>query len=207
MQVTVRRLLTVLLFALLLAGCGGGDDSGGNSGGSAGGSGGSGGSSDGSGGGSGGSGGGSGGSGGGGSGGSSSGGSAEVTKAEFIKKADQVCTDFRDKSAELEQKANKIPRNQLDRLAPVLRELSDAADETFDEFDDLQVPAGDEQTIDRYLAANRSQIDVIEKTADAFESGDLKAATKLISSGQDAGNRTQQIAQDYGFKVCGSGTG
>jgi Tar ligand binding domain homologue len=132
--------------------------------------------------------------------------SGGVSKAEFIKKADSACASFRKKSAQLEAEANRIPQNDTARLATILEELADAAEETFAEFEQLDVPAGDEKVIDRYLSANRDQIDAIRRTADAFQAGDIETASKLIVSGRQAGNDTREIAQKYGFEVCGSET-
>jgi hypothetical protein len=136
-----------------------------------------------------------------------SGGSGEVTKAEFIKKADNACADFRKRSAQLSAKVTQAAATDVRRVGRLLNQLADEADETLARFRSLDVPAGDEQTIDRYLAANRESIKAVRRTAEAFQSGDTEAATRLLQSGQQAGADTRRIAQDYGFKVCGAGTG
>jgi hypothetical protein len=136
-----------------------------------------------------------------------SGGSGEVTKAEFIKKADNACADFRKRSAQLSAKVTQAAATDVRRVGRLLNQLADEADETLARFRSLDVPAGDEQTIDRYLAANRESIKAVRRTAEAFQSGDTEAATRLLQSGQQAGADTRRIAHDYGFKVCGAGTG
>jgi hypothetical protein len=137
-------------------------------------------------------------------GGDDSGGNSGVSKAVFIQRADRVCNAFHEKSAKLGAEASDAAKNDPTRVAEILEELADAAEGTFAEFDRLDVPAGDEEVIKRYLAANRKQIDLLRRTADAFQAGDRAAASKLLVAGQKSSHSTRQIAQDYGFKVCGS---
>src|SRR5262245_29546943 len=133
-----------------------------------------------------------------------SGGDSGVSKAVFIQRADKVRHPVDGQYAKLGAEASEAARNHPTRVAEILEELADAAEGTFAEFDRLEVPAGDEDVIKRYLAANRKQIDLLRRTADAFQAGDQAAASKLLVAGQKSGDSTRQIAQDYGFKVCGS---
>jgi hypothetical protein len=128
-----------------------------------------------------------------------------VSKAEFIEQADELCTDFREKSDELAAEAETT--SDTGRQAEIWRELADEAQATGEEFEQLPVPAGDQAIIDRYLSASRDQIGVLRQIAEALDDGDTTSVTTLLDSGRRSGARVQGIAQGYGFKVCGSERG
>ena len=99
-------------------------------------------------------------------------------------------------------------RRPMPRRTPTARLRSSAGwptrRKTGDKFERLPVPAGDEAIIDRYISASRDQIDVVRRIADALDEPDLGAVATLLDSGERSGDEVQDIAQDYGFKVCGS---
>ena len=132
----------------------------------------------------------------------SDGSASTVSKAEFIQRADELCRDFRRKRDDLEAEADAT--SDTDRQAQIFRQLADEADATGDKFERLPVPAGDKAIIDRYISASRDQIDVVRRIADALDDRDPGAVATLLGSGERSGDEVQDIAQDYGFKVCGS---
>jgi len=123
-------------------------------------------------------------------------------EAEFIHRADELCRHFRRKRDDLDAKAEST--SDTDRQAEVFRRLADGAGATAHKFERLPVPAGDEAIIDRYISTSRDQIDVVRRIADALDEPDLGAVATLLDSGERSGDEVQDIAQDYGFKVCGS---
>jgi hypothetical protein len=125
-----------------------------------------------------------------------------LTRAEVIEQGDAICTEFRNRRAEIEREAERT--SDLGQQADFVRELADEGESVADQLDELAVPSEDEAVIDNYIALAREQIVLVRRTAKALDEGNVDNATALAESGQETAARLRRIAQEYGFKVCSS---
>lgn len=124
------------------------------------------------------------------------------TKAEFIERADAICTKYRKRTDKLGEDGDS-PSSAKEQ-AKVVRQLADEADSTLKEFEDLELPPGDNAPIEQYKELAREQIELVRRAGEALDDGKVQRATTLINSGDETAGRLRGIAQGYGFKVCGS---
>jgi hypothetical protein len=123
---------------------------------------------------------------------------ASISKAEFIKETDAICTQGGKRTqakfvAFLEEKA--IPEGQEPSTEQVeeigTKIMAPALEEQAEEVRQLGFPAGDEEQIEAFLAGVEEAIEKIEE-----EPKLAKSADKLLT-------KAHQAIAGYGFKVCG----
>jgi len=129
---------------------------------------------------------------------SASGGGSALSKEEFIRRADNLCREFRSKSL-----AGANPQT-FDELRRTIDEVLPPAQRTLKKFQRLKPPPGDERIIRSYLDAQRETLSLLRQLGDAAEAGDREAAERYADALRESGGRAKRIAQGYGFKVCGS---
>jgi Flp pilus assembly protein TadD len=121
--------------------------------------------------------------------------STSMTKDEFIAQADAICQAGKDALDAAGQQLGQNPTDEQLRQA-----ITDTVIPTLEgEFDDIEAltpPAGDEDEVAAIIAAGRSGIDEAKDNPD-----------RLFAAGQDSPFAdANRLAQDYGLKVCGSGS-
>jgi hypothetical protein len=152
-----------------------------------------------------------------GGGGSSTGGSSsqssesgKTTKAAFIEEADAACGEYQAEvlpiKAELEE-GEKVaepesPEN-LKNLGELLNEARADSEANLEELRELDVPAGDEATIEKLLDTAPEGDVLAGEGATALEEGDIQTFGKLAQEGEALNNRATKMAESYGLKVCG----
>lgn len=121
-----------------------------------------------------------------------------LTRAEFIERGDQICKQAEeDSEAEAEEFAEENDFTLENASEEQLEEAIDAVlvpalDRQVEEIEALGAPEGDEEKVEEIIVALEAASDeVAADPSRAFEGEPLKEATEL--------------AQDYGFKVCGEG--
>lgn len=131
---------------------------------------------------------------------------ASLSKAEFIKQADAVCSKGK-KEVEAQfaayLKKNKIegigakgePRPEAEeRKADVVLTIGvPAYRKQLEEIDALPAPAGDEATVEEFVSAAEEGVEVVEEEPKAVFDGTSKAFAEA-----------DKVAKGYGFKVCGN---
>jgi hypothetical protein len=73
-------------------------------------------------------------------------------------------------------------------------------------FRDLTPPAGDEETVDKIVAALEQQTALVGQAADAADSGNAERLSALGTEADATRTRVRGLLQGYGFRKCGSGT-
>ena len=123
--------------------------------------------------------------------------SSSLTKAEFVKQADQICTkgeksieDGAEKFAEENnvntEKPTKAQQEEVIQqvVAPEIRQQAE-------EIGDLGAPSGEEEKVEAIVTA-------VEEGADELES----KPAQLIE-GKNPLSHSSKLAKEYGLKVCG----
>jgi hypothetical protein len=118
------------------------------------------------------------------------------TKADFLISADQICHSFESQieaagddlfTGKQQPKPSQVRRFGLRVAAPTLQDESDAVRS-------LGAPKGDEQQVDRILAASEQGVEQIRRDPELIAGGDAPPGLK------EAG----RLAKAYGSTECGA---
>lgn len=122
------------------------------------------------------------------------GGGEEVTLRRYIEQADEVCEDARRDTDKIEEKLNSA--ETIEDAAEIIEEdFVPALQTQIDDLKEIDLPSADSdrEDIERLL-------DELQETADDLADDALGA----LESSDDPFERADEMAQDLGFKVCGS---
>lgn len=137
-----------------------------------------------------------------------------LTKAQFITRADAICTRA---NAKLKSQQNVInaalKADQANDTATNRQALGEAmnrgaqiASPLLDQLRALQPPASDRVVVAKYLSGVASQINLLQQFATAVENDDARGVKTISQQFAQGKASVRGLAQGYGFKVCGSGT-
>jgi hypothetical protein len=129
-----------------------------------------------------------------------------ISKGEFIERGDQLCQEFNDASEPLDLEIEQaINQQDFGAAADVFDQGSALAMETLDDFEDLPVPEGEEDVISRYLDVQSQQIALAGQLGEAVRNEDTGSIQALTEEAQGLEAESDEIAEDFGFTVCGQG--
>jgi hypothetical protein len=132
------------------------------------------------------------------------------TREEYIAQADAFCkernAEAKERNAKLQEIATaaKSEDEFFENATPELEEGLEWTRDGQEDFKDIEPPEADQETIDKFLAATADEIAVLEKVVEAAREGDIERFADLANEQQNIDGRADEIAQDYGFKECGS---
>jgi rubrerythrin len=152
-----------------------------------------------------------------GGGGSSTGGSTdaqsgggELTKADFISQADEVCSAYDDEVEPIKKEIETIEESgdsedpaEVKKLGGLLKETVVAAEGELKEIQALQPPKSDEAKVDSILAGAEDGNGIGLEAASALEENDIETFTELIPKAESTNLKARKGAEAYGLKVCG----
>jgi hypothetical protein len=133
------------------------------------------------------------------------------SREEYIAQADAFCkernAEAKERNAKLQEIATSAKSEDefFEQATPELEEGLEWTRDGQEEFKDIEPPEADQETIDELVAATDEEIAVLEKVVEAVKQRDLERFTDLINEQENIDDRANEIAQDYGFKECGSG--
>lgn len=137
-------------------------------------------------------------------------GSSEVDKATFIEEADAVCSEYQAEVAPikgeleaLEKVAEPESAENEAKLGGLLNEALADAEVELESIRELEVPQGDEATIEKMLGTAEEGNGVAGEGATALEEGDTQRFGELVTEGEAINSRATKMAEGYGLKVCG----
>lgn len=143
---------------------------------------------------------------------SGSGGSDEgqSSKAEFIAQADKICKSAGEETASLESRFVRMLESsgsaqETKEAAKLLNELIVSVEQQVDELARLEPPASDTKEIDAYIAEIENRVSLEKAVAGALEENDKARISKLAKEVVAAGEKSSEIGQRFGFKVCSAG--
>ena len=126
------------------------------------------------------------------------GGSDGLSKADFIKQADQLCLDFNTQASALPE-----PKSP-DEVVTFMDRAITLAQKTSTEFDALEPPDDGKAVHQALLVSLRDSTDRVRDARDAAERQDQAGFESAMSEAETIGKRADTQAKAYGFKVCGS---
>jgi len=127
------------------------------------------------------------------------------TKAEYIERADEICTAARGELEPLREEADAADqRGDFDALAEAIEQFVVIAERQLDELDALVEPVGDEEEIDAYLAGALETVNFLRSEGQAVANRNQQAAVALAQQAEASAERARRAASSYGFQVCGA---
>lgn len=122
----------------------------------------------------------------------------ELSRAEFIAQADEICAEAGDAFEELQAQPPRTAREAAD----LTERLVDIAEDALDEIDRLNRPGELDAEVDRYLAAREEGIESLREGFEAAEMGESRrygAAQEQLAAGQRSRHR---LAREIGLREC-----
>ena len=132
-------------------------------------------------------------------------GGEDVSKEEYIAKADAICEQYAPDSVTLERQFNQsLKSSDLESAAQDFADQAADFSAMLDELEGLNAPEADQATVTQIIALGRQRVDAAKQAADAIASGDKDT---MIAAGKKASvlaGKYYQLADGFGFQACGS---
>jgi hypothetical protein len=127
------------------------------------------------------------------------GGSGRLSKEEYVKQADAICTKYNAKLKALPRPTgiSALPA-YVDRALPLARKGDD-------ELRALEPPKDEEQTAKEWLDQNDSVVGSMERLRDAAKKGDRAGIQTALNEATSANQSANRLARQLGLTVCAQG--
>jgi hypothetical protein len=122
--------------------------------------------------------------------------SGRLSRAEYAKQADAICTDVNRKL-----KALPNPKSEADlgdAVGKAVPLVSDAADK----LSELKPPQDEQRTADGWNEANGQIVRALEKLRDAAKAKDKPAMDAALKDGNTANQHANDLARTLGMTDC-----
>jgi hypothetical protein len=122
-----------------------------------------------------------------------------LSRAEFSKQADAICSKYNAKIRALGQPGSirALPR-YVDRALPIARKGTD-------ELRALKPPKDEEKTANEWLDQNDSAVGALERLRDAARRADRTGIQAALSEAAAANRAANRFARQLGLRVCAQG--
>jgi hypothetical protein len=135
--------------------------------------------------------------------------SGEQSKSEWLAQADEICKAANEDGAAWNKELDRLNESGLSapkeiaEFAAILRKALPRSERGIRELRELEPPSEDSDAIDAVLEKDEETQELIAKTAEEMEEGNI-AKAKLLSLKAAMANRTAQwMAQRDGLELCG----
>jgi hypothetical protein len=127
------------------------------------------------------------------------GGSGRLSKAEYAKRADAICTKYNAKIRALGRPTaiGGLPA-YVDKALPLARKGDD-------ELSALKPPKDEERTAKEWLDQNDSVVGSMERLRDAAKKGDRAGIQTALNEASSANQTANRLARRLGLSVCAQG--
>jgi hypothetical protein len=127
------------------------------------------------------------------------GGSGRLSKAEYAKRADAICTKYNAKIRALGRPTaiSGLPA-YVDKALPLARKGDD-------ELGALKPPKDEERTAKEWLDQNDSVVGSMERLRDAAKKGDRPGIQTALNEATSANRTANGLARRLGLEVCARG--
>jgi polyhydroxyalkanoate synthesis regulator phasin len=120
------------------------------------------------------------------------------SKDDFIAAADEACREADDAIREIGRP--RVGEGVLDYV----EQAEDVSSELVSDLRALDPPQGDADEIDRMIDGFERATDLLEPLAQATVDRDAEAVEELQQEVQQTTDEISEIAESYGFEVCGA---
>ena len=127
------------------------------------------------------------------------GGSSRLSKAEYAKRADGICTKYNAKIRAIGRPTaiSGLPA-YVDKALPLARKGDD-------ELRALKPPKDEQQTTKEWLDQNDSVVGSMERLRDAAKKGDRAGIQTALNEASSANRTANGLARRLGLRVCAQG--
>jgi hypothetical protein len=127
------------------------------------------------------------------------GGSGRLSKAEYAKQADAICTKYNAKLKALARPTSigALP-DYVDKALPLARKGDD-------ELRALKPPKNEERTAKTWLVENDSVVHSMERLRDAAKKGDRAGIQTALNEATSSNQTANSLARRLGLRVCAQG--
>ena len=127
------------------------------------------------------------------------GGSGRLSKADYVKQADAICTKYNAKLKALARPTSisALPA-YVDKALPLARKGDD-------ELRALEPPKDEEQSAKEWLDQNDSVVGSMERLRDAAKKGDRAGIQTALNEASSANQTANRLARQLGLRVCAQG--
>ncbi len=134
------------------------------------------------------------------------------SKAAYIAKADAVCQQLRASLTALAPQTKAFSDAGASAKAyvlgaPLFRQVQALEQTELSRLKALPLPSGNTSQVTAYLQHGAAAVALTGTIATALAHRDARALTAAERQGVTAAAATRGLAQGYGFKVCGNGSG
>jgi hypothetical protein len=130
-----------------------------------------------------------------------------ATRADYIELADAICRNHQSRREDLESQASDLgpltSKDKAHQVAELLREESSNRRAEIGELSDLEPPVADAAEVNEILSLVRTEADVIDTWAAAYDDLDGAAIRRQQIRLRLTAGRAADRARAYGFQVCG----
>ncbi len=130
-----------------------------------------------------------------------------LSKAEYIKQADAICEEGLAKTKQFQDEfKTAVKANDSQKAADSLEGLLQTSRPLVEKLRNLKPPPADQDEISHYTETREANFALSQALAEALRAGDISKQNTLVAKINSNDNEVDAFAQEYGFKVCGSGT-
>jgi hypothetical protein len=123
-------------------------------------------------------------------------GGERLSKAEFVSRADAVCTRYEARLGALGQPTNVTElRAFADKALPIAKDGRE-------ELGAIRPPAELEDTYDAWLEQGDEAIEIVERLRDAAADNDQAEIQQIAQDAQRADAEANRLAREIGFQQC-----
>jgi len=124
------------------------------------------------------------------------GGSARLSKQEFAKRADALCTKYTSDLQKLGQPQSFAELATFtDKAVPLAQKL-------IDDTKKLKPPKDEQALVDQWNTQNQKVVDAIKALGDAAHKSDQKAAQSALQTGDAANTKSNTLGKQLGMVAC-----
>ncbi len=135
-------------------------------------------------------------------------GDEDLSRSDYIVKADAVCAQYAGNSATLESQFDQaLKSSDLESAAQDFEDQASDVTAMLDQLEELTPPVADQTTVDEIISLGRQRVQKAKEAADAIASGDKDAMIAAGKEGSVLAGKYYQLADGFGFETCGSGGG
>jgi hypothetical protein len=125
-------------------------------------------------------------------------GGERLSKAEFIRRADAVCSKYEARLDALGQPTNVAElRTFADKALPI-------AEDGREELGGLRPPSELQDTYDAWLEQGDEAIEIVERLRDAAADNDQAEIQQIAQDAERADAEANRLAEQIGFEQCGA---
>ncbi len=133
-------------------------------------------------------------------------------KAAYVAAADASCLQFRASLVQFDARTRAISAlgdttKAFAQAAPLVGRVAALDQAELDRLRALKLPSGNTSQVTGFFQATATAITLVTRLSAAFRRGDRATIMSLEQQGSRVAATAKGLAQGYGFKVCGNGTG